>query len=373
MIDNSQIYRVGGYVRDKLLGMNANDCDYVVVGSTPEEMLRHGFTQVGRSFPVFLHPQTKEEYALARCEKKISSGHTGFVVYASPDVTLEEDLKRRDITINAIAEDCHGALIDPYGGLSDLQNHTIRHVSEAFSEDPLRILRVARFATKLNFSIATETRTLLKTMATTSDIYTISRERIIEELNKSLSFTQSSIFFITLREVNCLDKFFPSMQNIMNNDYLWDKLITITLTSANVNTKLFYLGMLYHEANLSSHLAEIINSSKIITSINKGLVLLDFDIGNLTSQIILEKFKQLDIWRNYNRFLEVLELYDSYVTKFAEQKNKVNTIKQLAASLHHVDLKSAIATSAPHDIAINIKQQYLAIIDKFKLGIVNHD
>lgn len=162
-----KIYLVGGAVRDALLGLPIKDKDWVVVGATPQGMLDAGYQQVGRDFPVFLHPQTREEYALARTERKSGSGYTGFTCYAAPDVTLEADLQRRDLTINAMARDDNGEIIDPYNGRDDLENRLLRHVSPAFSEDPLRVLRVARFAARyahLGFRIADETMTLMRDM-----------------------------------------------------------------------------------------------------------------------------------------------------------------------------------------------------------------
>src|SRR6267143_4935478 len=159
-----KVYLVGGAVRDKLLGLPVQDRDYVVVGATPEQMVARGFKPVGADFPVFLHPQTKEEYALARTERKSGRGYKGFTVYAAPDVTLDDDLKRRDLTINAMAKAEDGTLIDPFGGRRDLKEGVLRHVSEAFAEDPVRILRVARFAARFGFRVADETMQLMKTM-----------------------------------------------------------------------------------------------------------------------------------------------------------------------------------------------------------------
>ncbi|HEX5476585.1 MAG TPA: multifunctional CCA tRNA nucleotidyl transferase/2'3'-cyclic phosphodiesterase/2'nucleotidase/phosphatase, partial [Burkholderiales bacterium] len=157
-------YVVGGAVRDELLGLPVQDRDYVVIGATPEEMVRQGFQPVGKDFPVFLHPQTHEEYALARTERKSGRGYKGFTVYAAPDVTLEEDLRRRDLTINAMAKGEDGALVDPFHGKEDLERRLLRHVSEAFAEDPVRLLRVARFAARFGFRVADETRELMKAM-----------------------------------------------------------------------------------------------------------------------------------------------------------------------------------------------------------------
>ena len=173
-----RVYRVGGSVRDELLGLPAGDADWVVVGATPEMMIASGYMPVGRDFPVFLHPETKDEYALARTERKHGRGYRGFEFFATPDVTLEEDLRRRDLTINAMARDEAGTLIDPYGGQRDLGDKVLRHVSEAFAEDPLRILRVARFAARFDFSIADETLALMREIVRSGELTTIAPERV---------------------------------------------------------------------------------------------------------------------------------------------------------------------------------------------------
>ena len=178
-----EIYLVGGAVRDALLGLSGSDRDWVVVGATPAQMLAQGFQAVGRDFPVFLHPKTREEYALARTERKTGLGYKGFEVHASPEVTLEDDLARRDLTINAMALDEQGCLIDPYGGKSDLEHKVLRHVTQAFCEDPVRILRLARFAARLNdFQIATETLALCRHMVDLGEVDALVPERVWQEL-----------------------------------------------------------------------------------------------------------------------------------------------------------------------------------------------
>jgi len=212
-----KIYRVGGAVRDKLLGLQPTEHDWVVVGSTPEEMLRHGYKRVGKHFPVFLHPETHEEYALARTERKTGPGYTGFDAYSSPDVTLEEDLKRRDLTINAIAEDNDGNIIDPYNGVDDIKQRQLRHVSAAFTEDPVRVLRVARFSAKLadfTFSIAPETNALMQSMVTSGEVDTLVPERVWKELERSLSTNSPHSFFETLRGCGALKKLFPEIEQL---------------------------------------------------------------------------------------------------------------------------------------------------------------
>src|SRR5207344_1247691 len=199
-----KIYRVGGSVRDELLGRPDADRDFVVVGATPEIMLASGFRPVGRDFPVFLHPDTHEEYALARTERKHGRGYRGFEFFASPDVTLEDDLRRRDLTVNAMARAEDGTLIDPHGGVADLRAGILRHVSPAFAEDPLRVLRVARFAARFGFSVASETEALLREIAAGGELATLTAERVWQELAKALMEARPSLFFEVLRRCGAL-------------------------------------------------------------------------------------------------------------------------------------------------------------------------
>jgi tRNA nucleotidyltransferase (CCA-adding enzyme) len=212
MKSDSRIYCVGGAVRDRLLGLPVQDHDWVVVGSTPEEMIERGFQPVGKDFPVFLHPQTHEEYALARTERKTARGYKGFAVYAAPDVTLEQDLLRRDFTINAIAQDAEGNLIDPYNGIADLRAGILRHVSAAFSEDPVRILRAARFAARFGFIIAPETLALMRSMVANGEVDALVAERVWQELARGLMEKEPSRFFETLRSCGALAKILPEVE-----------------------------------------------------------------------------------------------------------------------------------------------------------------
>lgn len=207
-------YLVGGAVRDRLLNRPVHECDWVVTGATPEDMVALGYKPVGKDFPVFLHPQTKEEHALARTERKSGRGYHGFTVYAAPDVTLEEDLIRRDLTINAMAEDEGGALIDPYGGVADLNARLLRHVSEAFAEDPVRVLRIARFHSRyayLGFSIAPETMALMRQMVDAGEVDHLTPERVWKETERALLQPQPSVFFTTLRECGALRRLMPEL------------------------------------------------------------------------------------------------------------------------------------------------------------------
>ncbi len=214
-----QIYMVGGAVRDKLLGRPVNDHDWVVVGATPEQMLAQGYLPVGRDFPVFLHPETREEYALARTERKSGRGYRGFVVHSAPDVTLEEDLSRRDLTINAIAENIYGTreegIFDPYSGAQDIEARVLRHVTDAFREDPVRILRVARFAARFtDFTVAPETMQLMREMVEHGEVDHLVPERVWQELARGLMEEKPSRMFEVLRDCGALAVLLPEVARL---------------------------------------------------------------------------------------------------------------------------------------------------------------
>ena len=221
-----QVYLVGGAVRDKLLNYPVIEHDWVVVGGSPQEMLDQGYQQVGKDFPVFLHPQTHDEYALARTERKSGQGYYGFDVYADKDVTLEQDLIRRDLTINAIAMDNEGHIIDPYNGQADIEAKLLRHVSPAFNEDPLRVLRVARFAARyahLGFTVAPETLALMKQIAASGELQVLAAERIWKETSRALTERSPQTFFQVLRDANALSSWFPEIDELWGipNPPLW--------------------------------------------------------------------------------------------------------------------------------------------------------
>lgn len=214
-----QVYLVGGAVRDTLLGRPVTERDYVVVGATPNDMLAKGFTQVGKDFPVFLHPRTNEEYALARTERKSGAGYTGFICDASSEVTLEEDLRRRDLTVNAMAQDDSGNIIDPYNGKADLEKRCLRHVSQAFSEDPLRVFRAARFAARyayLGFYIAEDTIALMTSMATSGELKALSAERVWQETKRSLLEQSPEVYFSTLAKSKALPSWFMELTDFID-------------------------------------------------------------------------------------------------------------------------------------------------------------
>ena len=207
-----KVYQVGGSVRDELLGLPVQDRDWVVVGATPEEMVAAGYRPVGADFPVFLHPQTHEEYALARTERKHGRGYKGFTVHSAPDVTLEQDLARRDLTINAMARDQSGGLIDPFGGAGDLKAGVLRHVSDAFVEDPVRVLRLARFAARYGFRVADETMLLVRRMVAAGELQHLVPERVWQELATGLAEPHPERMFETLDACGALAPLFPELR-----------------------------------------------------------------------------------------------------------------------------------------------------------------
>lgn len=215
LLDGLTVYEVGGAVRDALLGRAVTDRDYVVVGATPEALERRGFRRVGRDFPVFLHPKTGSEYALARTERKTGAGHGGFTCFAAPDVTLEQDLARRDLTVNAMARTADGEIVDPFGGRADLAAQSLRHVSPAFVEDPLRVLRVARFAAQLGFEPAPETERLMRAMAASGELDTLTPERIWTETRKALESASPAAYFEVLERVGAIAAVFPDLGEVM--------------------------------------------------------------------------------------------------------------------------------------------------------------
>lgn len=260
-----KVYLVGGAVRDKLLGYPYSERDWVVVGETSSKMLELGYKKVGKDFPVFLHPESKEEYALARTERKTASGYHGFVCDFEPSVTLEEDLKRRDITINAMAMD-QNKVIDPYGGQTDLKNKVLRHVSPAFVEDPLRVIRVARFAARyyhLGFSVAKSTLSLMRKIVVSGELESLSKERIWQELQKSLLEKNPEIFICVLRECGALQVLFPEI----------DRLFGVPATAyyhPEVDTGVHTLMVLRQAAKISDKLH--IRFAALVHDLGKGAV-----------------------------------------------------------------------------------------------------
>ncbi|MBQ4811734.1 tRNA nucleotidyltransferase [Pseudoalteromonas luteoviolacea] len=298
-----KVYLVGGAVRDKLLGRPILERDYVVVGATIRDMLKLGYQQVGKDFPVFLHPQSKDEHALARTERKQGQGYTGFICDFAPTITLEDDLIRRDLTVNAIAEDDQGNLIDPYKGKTDLDNKVLRHVSSAFSEDPLRVLRVARFAARyayLGFSIADETTQLMNNMVAAGELETLTKERVWMEIEKSLKDGAIQIFANVLSDLDALPFVTPWLSN-------WDRnkasAVSEQLARLDQNGETYLrsaFSLWQYQADLSGYNLE--QDYKIPSAYADSLRDLQANLPLVQSkrwcaETIMKVFNQLDAWR----------------------------------------------------------------------------
>ncbi|WP_220718929.1 multifunctional CCA addition/repair protein [Agarivorans litoreus] len=339
-----ETYLVGGAVRDQLLGLQVKDRDHVVVGATPEQMLKLGYSQVGKDFPVFLHPHSQEEYALARTERKQGTGYTGFSCDFSDDIRLEDDLLRRDLTVNAIARAENGELIDPYGGQRDLDAKLLRHVSPAFVEDPLRVLRVARFAARfhhLGFKVADETIELMQEIAHSGELASLTPERIWRELEKALGSQSPQVFFAVLREANALAALIPELDDLFGVpaspkwhpeiDTGIHTLMVIEQSAKHGYSDLVRFAALCHdfgkaltpEEKLPSHPGHGPKGVKLIKAFcqrikvpneyrDLALLVAEHHITihsalELRPETILKLFNRCDAWRKPERFTQILE------------------------------------------------------------------
>jgi len=307
-----KIYTVGGAVRDELLGLPVKDRDYVVVGAGPEEMLRLGFKPVGKDFPVFLHPQTHEEYALARTERKVGKGYHGFECHAAPDVTLEQDLARRDLTINAIARDEHGAIIDPFNGAADLKAGVLRHVSPAFAEDPVRILRVARFAARYGFAIAPETQALMHKMVETGEADALVAERVWQEVALGLMEKKPSRMFEALRECGALDRVMPEIDALFASGDQGVETLRALDAAAQAGASLEARFAVLARA-LDPLAVEALADRLRAPAACRDLALLAArhanliaDAAGLDAEALLELLNATDVWRRPERFAELI-------------------------------------------------------------------
>ena len=326
------VYLVGGAVRDRLLGLTTQEKDWVVINATPSDLKSLGYKQVGKSFPVFIHPKTGEEYALARKETKSGKGYYGFKIDSNPNVTLEEDLNRRDLTINAIAEDNKGQIIDPFNGQKDLSNRVLRHVSAAFVEDPLRVLRVSRFKAKLhdlNFEIAPETKNLLEEIVESGELQTLVPERIWQETYKALCEPRFDQYFQTLIDLGALDQVFPEITH-MNSDFSENHIVQTAIKKAvSPKVKFCSIFLVMLEKNHQSLKDAIITMQKRMNIPNdfKNLVLLVENIypmlfssdSNEKKEFSAEQYlniiEKLDALRkpgNLEEVLEVISLKKNY-------------------------------------------------------------
>lgn len=340
-----EIYLVGGAVRDQLLGLPITERDYVVVGATPAEMLAHGYKPVGKEFPVFLHPKTHAEYALARTERKTGKGYKGFVFHTTPQVTLEEDLQRRDLTINAIAQTLDGQIIDPYHGQLDLKNKILRHVSPAFSEDPVRILRVARFATRFtDFQIHPETLRLMQQMVQRGEIEALVAERVWQEWNRALEQAEPARFVEVLADCGAWEILFPELDAIATKNIL-QKITRISaladirfaaLFSHIPENQAIQLCQRYHVGNAYQDLAVLV--AKYAPEYAHAL--------QATAQQLLNLFHHLDAFRRPQRLEKFLFACSTGISN-------ANTIYQFLQNIYR-----ACATITAEDfIARGFKKQ----------------
>lgn len=395
-----KIYLVGGAVRDQLLGYPVKERDYVVVGATPEQMLAKGFRLIGKDFPVFLHPSTHEEYALARTERKIGPGYKGFSCYAAPDVTLEADLKRRDLTINAMAQTSNGEIIDPYHGQQDIANHYLRHVSPAFTEDPVRVLRIARFMARfahLGFRIAKETMDLMKTMVQAGEINNLVPERVWQEFSLALKEPTPQAFIEMLTTCGALSVLFPTLQeNITQFNPPFNKLKTpinlATLEQSVILTNdpqvrfaawLCYLGKGLSTA-ISTEDTGILRIQQLcqkyrIPSVYTDLALLSARYHllchralELDSHSLLSLLEKTDAFRRYHRFKQFLLVCEAdfhahfgLQMKPYLQKNKMLSVFSAAKSisataLAEQGLKGEMLGKKLHELRCEVISQLIA-------------
>ena len=334
-------YQVGGAVRDRLLGLSVHDIDYVVVGSTVKEMLANGFRPVGSYFPVFLHPQTQHEYALARTERKTAPGHQGFVFHADRSIQLEDDLKRRDLTINAMAQEVNasgelvGHLIDPYRGKVDLEQGIFRHLSDAFSEDPLRVLRVARFAARFpTFTIAPETLAIMKHMVSKDELKTLSKERIWQELARALRSQAPERFIDVLEECGALEEIWPTAftvqwRNMSSKKEMLAQLNQVVAIHPEIDKRLAILLKKLKPAEISTWGGELRVPNEIT---EYCFAVAEFEACHefvLSPHIVLDLFNRTDVWRKPARFTEVMKLFESIGVGVANWSKLVNAALQV--------------------------------------------
>ncbi|MWN04930.1 multifunctional CCA tRNA nucleotidyl transferase/2'3'-cyclic phosphodiesterase/2'nucleotidase/phosphatase [Gilliamella sp. Pas-s95] len=340
----SEIYLVGGSVRDRLLHLPVADHDWVVVGATPDELLALGYQQVGKDFPVFLHPITKEEYALARTERKSGKGYTGFICDFSEEITLEQDLIRRDLTINAIAMDENGNIIDPYHGVDDIKKKILRHVSPAFREDPLRILRVARFAARfyqLGFTVAPQTLDLMKQMVFAGEISYLTAERIWKETEKALSAANPQVYFQVLEQCGAFTLLFPSL-NLSNN--IIDALKQSALLTDDLTIRFAVLCAQLPNKSVVEALCKKIKAPNNYTKIAIMVQQYRHDlecVQTLTAEQIVSLLNSIDVWRNPLHLDQLIIAGQAFAktTSFSQ----ANYLKEAYNIASHVNVQHILA------------------------------
>jgi tRNA nucleotidyltransferase (CCA-adding enzyme) len=343
-----KVFTVGGAVRDELLGLKVKERDYVVVGATPEEMVKQGFKPVGKDFPVFLHPETHEEYALARTERKSGRGYKGFTVYAAPEITLEEDLKRRDLTINAMAKGQDGALIDPFGGAKDLAAKILRHVSEAFAEDPVRILRVARFAARFGFAVHPETMALMQRMVKEGEADYLVPERVWQEFAKGLAEPHAQLMFDVLRQSGVLQKLLPEVKTIPSS------------FSGSIAARFARLAWPLEEAQVNV-LCDRLRAPNEMRELALTACRCRKKLASSTPEALLDLLKTADAFRRPERFAELLQ-----VARLAQSGVDTARIERALRAAVSVDAGEIAKRATGSDIARLIDQARVEAIRKAK-------
>lgn len=385
-----KVYLVGGAVRDQLLGLPVKDRDWIVVGANPATLLSLGYQQVGKDFPVFLNPKTKEEYALARTERKSSAGYTGFICDFSPTITLEQDLIRRDLTINAMAQSEDGEIIDPYGGKQDLENRILRHISPAFSEDPLRVLRVARFAARyhsLGFKIASETLSLMVELAQSGELQHLTAERVCLETEKALNEKNPEIYFETLHKTGALSVLFPEIDalygvpnpvkhhpevdSFIHTMLVLKQAVNLTENNPTLNKSAVRFAAICHDLGkaltpqniLPHHYGHEQAGIKPTRALCKRLKVPSYyqELAEMTcefhthihkafelrAETVITLFNRFDVWRKPQRFQEFLQvcLADTRGRTGFENKDypQIDYINQLLHAANEVDVQQVIA------------------------------
>ena len=386
MAPTYKIYVVGGAVRDALMGLPVKDRDYVVVGATPEQMKAAGFIAVGKDFPVFLHPTTHEEYALARTERKTAPGYTGFAFHAAPDVTLEQDLQRRDLTINAIAQDTDGTLIDPCNGQADIKNKIFRHVSTAFAEDPVRILRLARFAARFTeFSVAPQTATLLHQMVESGEVDALVSERVWQEIARGLMEAQPSRMFAVLRECGALKRLMPELDGLLdriihtqkNPAAAAEKIMSELDSSAQsvVSLPIRFSVIAYYLANEQLAM-ELCLRLKLPNEVKELAVLVAREraavhgAAEMSAEAIVKLLERCDAFRKTERFADLLKLHE--LIDQTSNKNKLPSIELLQVSIDAAKAVNAgqIAAAVAIDHPQNPAQHIAAAVHAARVNAV---
>jgi tRNA nucleotidyltransferase (CCA-adding enzyme) len=361
-----KIYEVGGAVRDELLGLTVEDRDYVVVGATPDDMIELGFRPVGRDFPVFLHPDTHEEHALARTERKTARGYHGFEFHAAPDVTLEQDLERRDLTINAIARDEDGSLIDPYNGAEDLSAGILRHVSPAFAEDPVRILRVARFAARFGFDIAPETFELMRAMVESGEVDALVAERVWQELSRGFMENRPSRMLEVLQECGALAKIAPEIAALFEDRERAQAALDALDASAQAHDALeVRVAALARELDpyavdalaLRLRFPSAVRDLAVLAARHRNAIL---DAEETPPEAMLDILNAADVWRRPERFDELLRAASIGERGTARALQRLRSAREAAAA---VDAGAvAKATAKGDDIKARVAATRLAAI-----------